>query len=252
MVARKAFLASTVALVLVLAVLGFLLYNQVIELQMFQESKEGDFAAPPPRYENITTPLTFLAPQIRWNHMPLTVYIDLETTPPGWIPDFSESLGNAMRGIENKTGMLVSYITITNIDADIKIQWVDTFTHTNVLDAVGSTKLSFLSLDGRTLIRSAEIEMLTRTDGRQLTGNEMQNIALHELGHAFGLNHTNDKTSMMYPFVNRDVLFPSTSDAETLRQVYSKEALADLTINEAHATKRAQLECFQHITPHKG
>jgi hypothetical protein len=42
----------------------------------------------------------------------------------------------------------------------------------------------------------------------------------HELGHAVGLNHTNDKTSCMYPYVNLGATTPNKADYSRLRILY--------------------------------
>jgi hypothetical protein len=42
----------------------------------------------------------------------------------------------------------------------------------------------------------------------------------HELGHAVGLNHTSDKTSCMYPYVNVGATSPNSADYSRLRTLY--------------------------------
>jgi hypothetical protein len=42
----------------------------------------------------------------------------------------------------------------------------------------------------------------------------------HELGHAVGLNHTSDKTSCMYPYVNVGATAPNSADYSRLRYLY--------------------------------
>jgi hypothetical protein len=42
----------------------------------------------------------------------------------------------------------------------------------------------------------------------------------HELGHAVGLNHTTDKTSCMYPYVNVGATTPNKADYARLRYLY--------------------------------
>jgi len=44
--------------------------------------------------------------------------------------------------------------------------------------------------------------------------------ATHELGHAVGLNHTNDKNSCVYPDVSVGATSPNKADYDRLRVLY--------------------------------
>jgi hypothetical protein len=226
------------ALVLLLA-LSFVA-NEAYRFQNIHQLGFGAFSSPPPRPVTPTTPVQLLTQGARWNHMPITVFADTQNVPATWDPAYLTSLEAAMHAIEEKTGGLVAFKLTPNSGADISIRWVRSFSFAKTLDAVGHTELTFLPFDGRALIKSAEIEILTRIDGRQLSAAEMQNTALHELGHALGLNHTDDKSSMMFPTANEDVLMPNSGDADTLRQVYREGPKADLAIRSAYASKKAQ------------
>ncbi|GEM_PF-6547061 len=232
---------STIGALLITAGLAYLLYSQVYEFRNVQELGSGIFVAQKPVTSASAGNLQFLYPGIRWNHIPVTVYLDMQNTPAGWEFEYADAAERAMAEMERTTAGLVTFSRTGDPNtADISIKWVQAFSYARTLDAVGHADVTFVPLDGRALIRKAKIEMLTMSGSRQLTGMEMQNTVLHELGHSMGLNHTDDQKSIMYPVANENVLAPSEADAATLRDVYKNEALADLLIDSANARKKAQ------------
>jgi hypothetical protein len=72
-------------------------------------------------------------------------------------------------------------------------------------------------------IVGARIELaLHLPDGRRVTGDGVQAIARHEVGHLIGLDHTGDATSIMAPHVVVTAL--SDADRRTARLVYDLPA----------------------------
>jgi predicted Zn-dependent protease len=74
--------------------------------------------------------------------------------------------------------------------------------------------------DGRRHLVGADVVLaLQHSDGRPLTDEEMRVLALHELGHAIGLDHSADPASVMRPRVR--VRSISAGDRARVRQLYS-------------------------------
>jgi Matrixin len=79
---------------------------------------------------------------------------------------------------------------------------------------VGQTTYAY---SGRTIV-SATVYLDTRF-AHSSYRNRLTDTT-HELGHAVGLNHTSDKTSCMYPYVNVGATTPNAADYSRLRMLY--------------------------------
>jgi predicted Zn-dependent protease len=65
---------------------------------------------------------------------------------------------------------------------------------------------SQISFDSRGFITHVDITVSTRAVGNSISLSELESIAKHEIGHAYGIGHTNFIDDLMSP-----VLTPSTN-----------------------------------------
>jgi len=82
-------------------------------------------------------------------------------------------------------------------DFDIYLNW----TQSNLAGSSDEVGLATLTSESNSII-GCTINLATHTHhGEPLIDGDMQNIALHELGHALGLGHSNDTDDVMFPDV---------------------------------------------------
>jgi predicted Zn-dependent protease len=98
-------------------------------------------------------------------------------------------------------------------DAEVHVNWIDHFSE----PISGRTKWA---RDDEWLITDANIILAVHhQQGEVLDEEAMRAMALHEVGHLLGLDHTQDATSIMAPKVRvRDL---SAADRATVRLLYS-------------------------------
>ena len=88
--------------------------------------------------------------------------------------------------------------------AKIRVEFVkkiDTRNQEELDRAIGLTQIYAPPRSKKLLKANIWIADLTQ-DGRTLSRDEVYTTMLHELGHALGLNHTDDPESVMYPNAN--------------------------------------------------
>ena len=155
----------------------------------------------------------------RWperTRRPLRVWIDAAAEQPGWDAGYRDQVRAAFASWE-EVGIPVRFDFVADArDADVQVTWVDRF----VEPISGKT---IWSRDDRWWIVDADIQLaLHHRNGDPLDASQVRAIALHEVGHLLGLDHTEDPANIMAARVRVRELSPA--DQATVRLLYSVPA----------------------------
>jgi matrixin len=147
---------------------------------------------------------------------PLTVWIQ----PQSPVADFRTSYPAVVRSAFEAWDELHLPVQFTFVDdsayAEVHVTWIDRFAE----PISGRTRWS---RDDSWHITDANITLAVHhNSGDQLDEDAMRAMALHEIGHLLGLDHTTDSTSIMAPRVRVREL--SDADRATARLLYALPA----------------------------
>jgi hypothetical protein len=144
---------------------------------------------------------------------PVRVWVGSGPTIEGWDPSYPERVRDAFDQWAN-LGIPVKFTYVRDsADADVHVSWIDHF------DSPISGK-TIWARDSKWWIVTANITLaLHHNAGELLDPKAIHAIALHEVGHLLGLDHTVDTANIMTSRVRvRDL---SEADRNTMKLLYS-------------------------------
>lgn len=144
---------------------------------------------------------------------PVRVWVGSGPAIPGWDQSYPERVRDAFDQWAN-IGIPVKFTFVRDsTDADVHVSWIDHF------DSPISGK-TIWARDGKWWIVTANITLaLHHNAGELLDAKAVHAIALHEVGHLLGLDHTADTANIMTARVRvRDL---SEADRATMKLLYS-------------------------------
>lgn len=148
-----------------------------------------------------------------WENMPINVYI--ENNQNAYL------MKKAFGDWESASNKLVEFeFTDNETEADIIVKFVDSVADKSEF-AVGLT-YPYVKPDGHFFKAKIEIAKYAETSTIKLSNLELTKIMRHEIGHAIGLEHTNEPYAIMNPTTDR-CLNISKHDIKVLKEIYNKK-----------------------------
>jgi hypothetical protein len=193
------------------------------------------FFIPFVRAANLQSTDTIELEEFRWTTFPLKVLLDMnQWSRPEYAGAVREALDSWIRGIWNYTGTYnetsltrITYVFyMNNVNATDNYDVFISFTADKIppsSNTVGLTTYSWDPVDHQPI---GPIDINITTFSGTATTLFVEDVVMHEFGHALGLGHASSQTTlngpelMYYASTKNEVLSPSTLDVYGLTQLY--------------------------------
>ncbi|HET9425347.1 MAG TPA: matrixin family metalloprotease [Gemmatimonadaceae bacterium] len=154
----------------------------------------------------------------RWRarERPVTVWVQSRPDLSDWNPDYIDAVSDAFMSWDAVELPVRFRMVRDSTDAEVHVTWLDRFGE----PISGRTRWS--RDDGWWIVNASIMLAIHHQSGDRLDRSAMKAMALHEVGHLLGLDHTSNVGSIMAPRVRvRDL---ADVDVATVRVLYSVPA----------------------------
>jgi hypothetical protein len=155
----------------------------------------------------------------RWHDrpfQPLKVWVQSAPSIEDWNGEYVEAVADAFREWDAVELPVRFRVVSDSADAEIHVTWIDRF------DAPISGRTRWSRDDNWWIINASILLAVHHQGGEVLDKSAMKAMALHEVGHLLGLDHTTDTGSIMAARVRvRDL---TETDKATVKLIYSVPA----------------------------
>lgn len=155
----------------------------------------------------------------RWHERsmtPVTVWVQSRPDLEDWNDDYIESVSDGFRAWDRVELPIRFRMVRDSLDAEVFVTWTDKFNE----PISGRTRWS--RDDNWWILNASIVLAVHHQSGDALDKSAMKALALHEVGHLLGLDHTSNAGSIMAPRVRIRDLAPI--DVATIKLLYSVPA----------------------------
>jgi predicted Zn-dependent protease len=158
--------------------------------------------------------------------LPLRVFISAGHGVPGYQNHYPQLVEQAFDEWVAASNNKLGWVQVSNpAQADVTVAFTANLqVHGDGAEAGRTESLTRLNrATGRGVLEKAKVSILTRLGNRNLSEIEVRRIALHEVGHAFGLQgHSPNPTDIMYyATTSRQPTYLTARDKNTIQRLYA-------------------------------
>jgi hypothetical protein len=135
------------------------------------------------------------------DEFPLTVYVE-EASSKYYNPDYKDYVNYAFKVWQKADNRIQYTFTNNSRDADIEFIFVENLGKKYEENYLGLTEYD---VNRENEIEQSKIQIsLLKFGSETVSAGEIKATIIHELGHAFGLGHSENETDIMYPYISSE------------------------------------------------